>query len=65
MVTNPGLAKYQERQRNLKRLKELKRQLHKFEVAFKDEGNNDKMDDFCMKGMKQLRAEITELTTRV
>jgi hypothetical protein len=65
MAISPGLAKYQERQRNLRRMKELKSQLRKFEGAFQDEGNNEKMDDFCLQGIKKLRAEIFHLTTIV
>jgi hypothetical protein len=63
MAVSPGLAKYQERQRNLRRMKELKSQLRKFEGAFQEEGNNEKMDNFCWQGIKKLRAEISYLTT--
>ncbi len=58
-------VKYGERMKNLRRLDELKGQLKKFKRAHNDEGNNKQMDDFCLRAIQKIEAEMSELTTRI
>ena len=40
------------------RLKILKRDERRFELALKDETNNKAMDDFCLQGLEKIKREI-------
>ena len=49
---------------NLRReLKQLQKEERKFKLAFDDEGNNEAMDDFCLKGLTKIRARINEINS--
>jgi uncharacterized membrane protein (DUF106 family) len=65
MEESPKRVSYFERVKDIRRMKELKAQLRKFESAFQEEGNNEKMDSFCMQGIKKIKAEMSQLTTRI
>ncbi len=56
---------YGERKKNERRMRELKAELRKFKNAHKDEGNNEQLDNFCLKAIKKIEAEMSYLTTRM
>jgi len=44
-------------------LKRLQKEERKFKLAFEDEGNNESMDDFCLRGLTRIRDRIHEITS--
>ncbi|UQZ89581.1 hypothetical protein C4J81_10340 [Deltaproteobacteria bacterium Smac51] len=65
MDWRPEHVKFKERQKNLRRVKELRAELRKFERAHNDEGNNEKMDSFCLEGIKRIETELSYLSGRI
>ena len=52
-------------QRKVRRRRELRSDLRKFERAHGDESNNQQMDDFCLKAIKKIQQELAELENRI
>lgn len=56
---------YFEKMKLIKELSQLRKEERKFSLAFADESNNAKMDDFCMRGLTKIRDRINEINSMI